>query len=232
MPHHELIQKVAQIRVGGCLLGILINYLESRKLFVRINNCSSRTLDVTNEEHQGSLLGPLLFCIFINDLPEVLTFPEPFMFADDLKVFSIKKSYWETQDDLDRIEERVKNNRMELAMEKCTKITFSGSDRNFNIMDQKLDHSKTVRDLGIHISHNLTWKKHIEERLRTANKVLYLLRRNVAVKVQTLVKLGLYKSVILPVLFYGFSCVFASRADFHLPENFQTAVRWITGNKI
>ena len=58
------------------------------------------------------------------------------------------------------------------------------------------------------------------------------LRRNVAVKVQILVKLGLYKSLILPVLLYGFACVFASRADLHLLENFQKkVVRWITGKK-
>ena len=123
-------------------------------------------------------------------------------------------------------------NRMELAMDKCTKKTFRGSDRSFNILDQKLDHSKIVKDLGIHVSDNLTWKMHIEERLRKANEVLYFLRRNVAVKVQTLVKLGLYKSLILPVLLYGFACVFASRADLHLLENFQKkVVRWITENK-
>ena len=176
--------------------------------------------------------GPLLLCIFINDLPEVLTFSEPFIFADDLKVLSIRKSYWEIQDDLYRFEEWVKKNRMELAMDKCTAITFRGSNRSFNILDQKLDDSKTVKDLGMHVSDDLTWKMQIEERLRKANKVLYLLRRNVSVKVQTRVKLGLYKSLILPVLLYGFACVFASRADLHLLENFQKkVVKWISGNK-
>ena len=106
-----------------------------------------------------------------------------------------------------------------------------GSDRNLNIMDHKLDSSKTVKDIGIHVSDNLTSKIHIEERLRKANKVLYLLRRNVAVKVQPLVKLGLCQFLILPVLLHGFSCVFASRAG-HLEENFQMKVlRWVTENK-
>ena len=121
---------------------------------------------------------------------------------------------------------------MELATDKCTRFTFRGSDRSFNISDQKLDDSKTVKDLGIHVSDNLTWKMHIEERLRKANKVLYLLRRNVAVKIQTFVELGLYKSLILPVLLYNFACVFASREDLHLLEKAQKKVlRWITGNK-
>ena len=172
MPDYELIEHVAQIGVGGCLVEILINYLENRKQFVRIDNCSSRTLDVTIGVPQESLLGPLLFCICMNDLPEFVTFSEPFIFADDLRVPSIKKSYWKTQDDLDRIEECVKKNGTELPMDKCTKISFRGSDRNFNIMDQKLDHSETVKDLGIHVSDNLTWKIHIEERLRKANKVI------------------------------------------------------------
>ena len=163
-------KKSPQIGIGGCLLEILINYLENRKQFVRIDNCSSRTLDVTSKVPQGSVLGPLLFCILINDLPEFLNFSEPFISADDLKVLSIKKSYWEIQHDLDRVKEWVEKNIMELAMDKCTKITFRGNDRSFNILDQKLDHSKTVKDLGIHVSDNLTWKTHIEERLRKAKK--------------------------------------------------------------
>ena len=52
----------------------------------------------------------------------------------------------------------------------------------------------------LHIKDDLSWSKNIEERLRKANKVLYLLRRNVAVQVKPLIKLGLNKSLILPVL--------------------------------
>ena len=120
--HFELIQEVTQVGVSGCLLEILIVYVEGRKWFVRTDNCSSKTLNVTNGVCQGSLLSPLMFCIFINDLPDVLFVSEPFNFADDLKVLSIKKSYWDTKDDLDEFEEWVKR-RLELAIHKCTKIT-------------------------------------------------------------------------------------------------------------
>ena len=69
-------------------------------------------------------------------------------------------------------------------------------------MDQKLDDSKTMKDPGIHVPYILTLKILIEEQMREANKVLYFLRRNIAVKVKTLVRLGLYKSPIMPVLLH------------------------------
>ena len=67
---------------------------------------------------------------------------------------------------------------------------------------------------------------------RKANKVLYLLRRNVAVQVKPLIELGLYKSLILPVLLYGFTCINPSRSELQNLERFQKkAVKWISGNK-
>ena len=76
---------------------------------------------------------------------------------------------------------------MELSIDTCTKINFRGSDRKFNNMDQELEHSMTWKDLHIQVWDNLTWKIHIEDRLRKSNKVQYILHRNVAVKTQTTV---------------------------------------------
>ena len=113
MPHFELVQKVAIIGVGGCLLEIIIDYLDNRKQFVRVDNTRSETLDVTSGVPQGSLLGPLLFCIFINDLPDVLVFSDPFIFADDLKILAVKKTFWQVQNDLNGIEQWVNENKAE-----------------------------------------------------------------------------------------------------------------------
>ena len=78
----------------------------------------------------------------------------------------------------------------------------------------------------------MSCSNHIEERLRKPNKVLYLLRRNVAVQLKPLIKLGLYKSLILPILLYGSTCINPSQSRLQNLERFQKkAVKLITGNK-
>ena len=220
------------IGVGGCVLEILIDYLGDRRQYVRVDNTSSKILDITSGVPQGSLLGPIQFCIFINDLPDVLMFSEPFIFADDLKILAVQRSYWEVQDDLHGIENWIIQNKMELAIDKCAYLNFRGRDQQYKLMEKDLAKSTTVKDLGIHVAADVWWKQHIDERMKKANKVLYLLKRNVATKVNTFVKIGLYKYLILSVLLYGFTFSTAGRTEFQILEKFQKkVVKWRTGNK-
>ena len=93
VPNYELIQKLDDIGVGGCLLEILIDYLSDRRQYMRVDNTSSKILDITSGVPQGSFLGPILFCTFIR----------PVIVADDLKILAVQRSYWEVQDDLNGI---------------------------------------------------------------------------------------------------------------------------------
>ena len=112
----ELLKKVSNLGVGGCLLEILVDYLNGRKQFVRADSTNSKVLDVTSGVPQGSLLGPLLFCIFINDLPDILRFSDPYLFADDLKILAIGKTHEEIQIDIDAIQEWVLSNKTDLQL--------------------------------------------------------------------------------------------------------------------
>ena len=139
VPHRLLLEKCASIGVGGCFLDILHDYLSGREQFFRMNSCSSATLNVTSGVPQGSLLGPLLFCIFINDLPDLLKFSKPFIFADDLKLLFTGKANWQIQEDLNSIHLWVKTNKMDLAIEKCAalKIHHHSGDLMLGISQQR-----------------------------------------------------------------------------------------------
>ena len=78
------------------MLEIIIDYL-NREHFVRVDNTSSRCYQRGTSR---VLLGSILFCIFINDLPDVLKFSDPFIFADEFKFLAVGKKFWQVKGDL------------------------------------------------------------------------------------------------------------------------------------
>ena len=156
VPHKLLLRKLSDIGVGGCLLEIIYDYLRNRKQFVRVDFYTSTVLETTSGVPQGSLLGPLLFCVFINDLPEVLRFSDPSIFADDLKILSVGRKQDEIQLDLNKIEDWVRQNNMELAFEKCAQINFRGVDINLFLSGNSVPQPKSIKDLGIHMLGDLS----------------------------------------------------------------------------
>ena len=88
VPQDILVRKLQQIGVGGKPLKLLTNYLTNRSQSVTINNNYSDTLPITSAVLRGSILGPLLFIICINDLHFDMNGCEFYLFADDSKVLS------------------------------------------------------------------------------------------------------------------------------------------------
>ena len=86
VPHAILLQKIEMLGIGGNFLRIIASYLSKRKQYVKLKDFNSETVQVTSAVPQGSLVGPLLFITFVNDLPLQVTKCEDFGYADDFRL--------------------------------------------------------------------------------------------------------------------------------------------------
>ena len=144
--------------------------------------------------------------------------------ADDLKLLAVIVDTKDIQQDLKSVENWVDKNKMSLALDKCFYVEFRGNQHEFILCETAVESRNVIKDLGIHVSKHSTWTTHIDSRMSIANKTFYCIRRNLEMKVKMRIKLGLYKSLILPVLTYGLIFFNISRNDLSRLESFQTKV--------
>lgn len=120
--HGLLLQKMLKLGINDTFLKWLRSYLSNRRQTVRIDGHSSDFIKVVSGLPQGSHLGPLLFTIFINDLPSVLKFSRCLMYADDVKIFHSVASMhdcFNLQSDIDCFLTWCNYNHLELNFSKC-----------------------------------------------------------------------------------------------------------------
>ena len=149
---------------------MLANNLDGRKQFMRVDNVSSQTLEISSVVPQGSLLGPLLFCIFVNDLPAVVKFGDPFLFADDLKLLAHGNFEAEIQSDFEQVARRVNENKMELTPNKCFQLVVKGRIPSFRNAGGPLESSNSAIDLGLVVNALLTWSGHLNNQSKRSTR--------------------------------------------------------------
>ena len=171
--HQILLKKLEHYGIRGIPLDWFKSYLSNRKQYVSVNGNTSETLEVTWGVPQGSVLGPLLFLIYINDLPKVskkLTF---FLFADDTNIYYESSDILEIQKTVNKELRKVRKwldaNRLALNIEKTNFVLFH-SPRNKPVSQiilkfgkQKINQENCVKFLGLLLDSNLNWKAHITE---------------------------------------------------------------------
>ena len=127
--HQILLRKLEKMSIGPNTISLLKDYLNNRKQRVLYNNIFSDELSLVTGIPQGSTLGPMLFLIYINDLPDVLLYSNCLLFADDTVLYLGKKEYdiacTEMQLDLDAVHAWCNNNRITLNQAKTQYIRFS-----------------------------------------------------------------------------------------------------------
>ena len=188
--HPHLLYKMSKYGIKNHVLNWVKAFLGGRTQRVLIRGTASESFEVTSGVPQGSVLGPILFLIFINDLPLEIISPLS-LFADDTKIFTRiisemsktrqRGSYGSEvlQRDLNSVMEWANKWKMEFNVDKC-KIMHLGklNPRHVYSMDGvELTVTTEEKDLGVLVDDKLDFGKHISEIVKKANRRIGLIKK-------------------------------------------------------
>ena len=168
--HDILLQKLSMYGVRETSLKLFQSYLNERKQFVQVNGVSSSLEIIKFGIPQGSILGPLLFLIFINDLPEATNFYVK-LFADDTFLCAQNTNFEKLESDVNfeiqKVHKWLESNKLTLNISKSQFMIISNSKnipRNFSvsIKEESLIRCRSYKYLGVFFDENLNWNEHIK----------------------------------------------------------------------
>ena len=209
--HNLLLVKLQRFGIRGDLLLWFKDYLSGRYQRVTVLGESSHTLPVLSGVPQGSILGPLLFLVFVNDLPDsISTQSSVAMFADDTKCYRPVNKLADCknlQNDLNKLVTWCNDWRMDLNQSKCGVLSITRSRQpiiaEYQLIDTSLKSLTTQKDLGIIISNDLKWNKQVYGTVLKANMMLGFIRRSASDINNIQVRKILYLSLVRSKLGYA-----------------------------
>ena len=208
VPHGSLLVKMAFYGIRGSTLSWVDSFLSGRTQRVFVDGEPSNSAAVTSGVPQGSVLGPFLFLMYINDMPETIS-SQSRLFADDTIVYRSIKSQddcIQLQKDLESLEKWESKWGMSFNPSKCETIHISRKKTPvitpYMLKQEPLARTKTANYLGITIAEDLSWNQHVAKTAAKGNKMLGFVKRNVKTAVQT-TKEYAYKSLVRPTLEYA-----------------------------
>ncbi|XP_045455333.1 uncharacterized protein LOC123665015 [Melitaea cinxia] len=180
-----LLEKLSDVGLTPGLLKFIADYLRDRQQYVRLGIYESQPYHTRSGVSQGSILGPLLFILMINDIPTVIKHAKCLLYADDLKLFMEIRTEEDClllQRDIDSVFQWSVDNKMEFNPLKCSAMTFSRVRRPVKF-DYKLDKDTiarpdTSKDLGVTFDSRLTFHDHITAVAKESFRRLGFVLRN------------------------------------------------------
>ena len=173
--HNILISKLENYGIQETNLKWFKDYLTNRKQCIIYDGTKTKSNLVTCGVPQGSILGPLLFLIYINDLHKTSSLMEFILFADDTNIFysdtNIERLFQRVNDELDRINEWFIANKLSLNIKKTKYILFSKRSKideiplrlpSLKLNEIDIERVNDINFLGVILDQTLNWKRHIE----------------------------------------------------------------------
>lgn len=211
VPHAQLIEKLVRLGINKKLIEWLKSYLSNRTQFVEINGVKSRILSVTSGVPQGSVLGPVLFLCYINNIAETVS-PNIRLrlFTDDCLIYSRithRKDQLALNAALNNLGDWCNKWKMKVNYCKTSYMTVTKNVKNVLAFSYRLDGHELERVthfkyLGVTLSEDLSWKTHIDHLCSVAEKKLWFLRRKLKLA-STKAKLTAYLTLVRPTLEYA-----------------------------
>ena len=207
VPHARLLKKLEYVGVQGQTLQWIQSFLHGRTQRVVVDGVASEPSAVLSGVPQGSVLGPILFLIFINDLPDYVQSSTK-LFADDLILYRKIESDNDRQilqDDLTNLTTWEDKWGMKFHPDKCETIHITRSNNpvkhQYHLRGHPLAITDSTKYLGITINSKLDWKPHIQNTVAKATRTLNFLRRNLKTG-SVKAKETSYKTLVRPILEY------------------------------
>ena len=190
VPHKRLLHKLRRYGLSDKLCTWVESFLSNRKQRVKVNDSYSAWHKVTSGIPQGSVLGPILFVLFINDLPNRVK-SSVYMFADDTKLYrqiSVAEDSRSLQEDLDHLFSWSEDWKLKFHPDKCKVLEIRGKS-NTNTTNTyhmsryeggsvDLEVVPHEKDIGVTIDSKLNFEKHIQTQINKANMMVGIIRRS------------------------------------------------------
>ena len=223
VPHLRLLKQINSFGITSKASGWIQAFLSNRTQKVRVNGSESQWTPVVSGIPQGSILGPILFSLFVNDMPKDIQSLIS-LFADDTKIhlpLISDDSSNQLQDDLWTLEAWTTTMQMKFHPKKCKVMHIGRTNKNKDYFMHKddgtlhmLEETELEKDLGVNTDNKLKFTEHCQIKINTATKVLRYIRHTFQ-HLDEQIFLLLYKAMVRPHLEYA-SCIWNPHLKFNI----------------